>query len=134
MVERSHFERVSMLPKFILLEMAAVPWIQRNDPGKIIILDRIGHKNRINIRIFKVVIAEDGAAILFARRYTEEQRAEKKCSDSLHNTSRKSNTSVSYGRVNRPGGPARRVLRRRRDGSGRQLHAELACLYFFSMY
>ena len=35
------------------------------------------------------------------------------------------NTGISCGRVRRPGGPARRVLRRRRDGSGRQLHAEL---------
>ncbi len=35
-----------------------------------------------------------------------------------------SNTGISCGRVRRPGGPARRVLRRRRDGSGRQLHAE----------
>jgi hypothetical protein len=36
-----------------------------------------------------------------------------------------SNAGISCGRVRRPGGPARRVLRRRRDGSGRQLHAEL---------
>ena len=42
---------------------------------------------------------------------------------------RMSNTSISCGRVRRPGGPARRVLRRRRDGSGRQLHAELDLLY-----
>jgi hypothetical protein len=35
------------------------------------------------------------------------------------------NVGISCGRVRRPGGPARRVLRRRRDGSGRQLHAEL---------
>jgi hypothetical protein len=35
------------------------------------------------------------------------------------------NAGISCGRVRRPGGPARRVLRRRRDGSGRQLHAEL---------
>jgi hypothetical protein len=28
---------------------------------------------------------------------------------------------ISCGRARRPGGPARRVLRRRRDGSGRQL-------------
>jgi len=34
------------------------------------------------------------------------------------------NVRISCGRVRRPGGPARRVLRRRRDGSGRQLHAE----------
>jgi hypothetical protein len=36
-----------------------------------------------------------------------------------------SNTGISCDRVRRLGGPARRVLRRRRDGSGRQLHAEL---------
>jgi len=36
-----------------------------------------------------------------------------------------SNAGISCDRVRRPGGPARRVLRRRRDGSGRQLHAEL---------
>jgi hypothetical protein len=35
------------------------------------------------------------------------------------------NVGISCGRARRPGGPARRVLRRRRDGSGRQLHAEL---------
>ena len=35
------------------------------------------------------------------------------------------NASISCGRVRRPGGPARRLLRRRRDGSGRQLYAEL---------
>jgi len=37
-----------------------------------------------------------------------------------------SNAGISCGRV-RSRGPARRVLRRRRDGSGRQLHAELGC-------
>jgi hypothetical protein len=36
-----------------------------------------------------------------------------------------SNVGISCGRVRRFGGPARRVLRRRRDGSGRQLYAEL---------
>jgi len=36
-----------------------------------------------------------------------------------------SNVGISCGRARRPGGPARRVLRRRRDGSGRQLNAEL---------
>jgi len=36
-----------------------------------------------------------------------------------------SNVGISCGRVRRPGGLARRVLRRRRDGSGRQLNAEL---------
>jgi len=36
-----------------------------------------------------------------------------------------SNDGISCSRVRRPGGPARRVLRRRRDGSGRQLYAEL---------
>jgi hypothetical protein len=36
-----------------------------------------------------------------------------------------SNVGISCGRVRLPGGPARRVLRRRRDGSSRQLHAEL---------
>jgi hypothetical protein len=35
------------------------------------------------------------------------------------------NIGIGCGRVRRPGGPARRVLRRRRDGSGRQLNAEL---------
>jgi len=35
------------------------------------------------------------------------------------------NVGISCGRVRRPGGPARRVPRRRRDGSGRQLYAEL---------
>jgi len=35
------------------------------------------------------------------------------------------NAGVSCGRARLPGGPARRVLRRRRDSSGRQLHAEL---------
>jgi len=36
-----------------------------------------------------------------------------------------SNAGISCGRVRRPDGPARRVLCRRRDGSGRQLNAEL---------
>jgi hypothetical protein len=36
-----------------------------------------------------------------------------------------SNAGISCGRVRRPGGPARRVLRRRRDDTGRHLHAEL---------
>ena len=36
-----------------------------------------------------------------------------------------SNVGISCGCARLPGGPARRVLRRRRDGSGRQLHAEL---------
>jgi hypothetical protein len=40
----------------------------------------------------------------------------------------RSNTSISCVRVRLPGGPARRVLRRRRDGSGRQLHAELGII------
>ena len=36
----------------------------------------------------------------------------------------------NVGRGRRPGGPARRVLRRRRDGSGRQLNAELGvCIH-----
>jgi hypothetical protein len=35
------------------------------------------------------------------------------------------NVGISCGRARRPGGPARRVLCRRRDGSGRQLNAEL---------
>ena len=35
------------------------------------------------------------------------------------------NAGITCGRARRSGGPARRVLRRRRDGSGRQLHAEL---------
>jgi hypothetical protein len=35
------------------------------------------------------------------------------------------NACISCGRARRPGGPAGRVLRRRRDGSDRQLHAEL---------
>ena len=39
-----------------------------------------------------------------------------------------SNAGISCGRVRFPGGPARRVLRRRRDGSGRQLYAELDIL------
>jgi hypothetical protein len=38
-----------------------------------------------------------------------------------------SNVGISCGRARRPGGPARRVPRRRRDGSGRQLYAELGC-------
>ena len=38
-----------------------------------------------------------------------------------------SNTGISCGRV-RSDGPARRLLCKRRDGSGRQLHAELARL------
>ena len=40
-------------------------------------------------------------------------------------TFRMPNAGVSCGRARLPGGPARRVLRRRRDGSGRQLNAEL---------
>ena len=42
------------------------------------------------------------------------------------------NVGISCGRVRRPGGPARRVPCRRRDGSGRQLPAELygLCLLF----
>jgi hypothetical protein len=44
-----------------------------------------------------------------------------------------SNAGISCGRVRRPGGPARRVLRRRRDGSGRQLHAELYESHQFNM-
>jgi len=45
---------------------------------------------------------------------------------SLAGVSVRANAGISCGRDRRPGGPARRVLRRRRDGSGRQLYAELA--------